>query len=90
MIHNDNKQMFYQKGNAFFAFNFHPTRSYEGLFLPVQEEGEYEVILSSDDFCYGGHGRIAHQRYSTVKSADGRTGILVYLPSRTAMVLQKV
>ena len=90
MIHNDHKQMFFQRGDGFFAFNFHPTRSYEGLFLPVQEAGEYEVILSSDDICYGGYGRIAHQRYSTVQNADGRIGILVYLPSRTAMALRKV
>ena len=90
MLHNDNKQLFYQKGDAFFAFNFHPTRSYEGLFLPVPEAGEYEVLLSTDDYCYGGFGRIAHQRYSTITGADGKTGIVLYLPSRTAVALQKL
>jgi hypothetical protein len=44
--------------------------------------------MSTDDYCYGGHGRIWHQRYSTVEK-DGKTGILLYLPSRTAVVLKK-
>ncbi len=90
MIHNDDKLMVYSKGNAIFAFNFHPTRSYEGLFLPMPDEGEYQVILSTDDFCYGGNGRVYHQSYSTIKNADGKVGIKVYLPSRTAVVLKKV
>jgi 1,4-alpha-glucan branching enzyme len=89
MMHNDKKLMFYQKGNAYFAFNFHPMGSYEGLFLPVPEEGQYQVVMSTDDYCYGGHGRIHHNTYETVQNPDGRIGIKVYLPSRTAMVLTK-
>ncbi len=89
MLHNDDKLMFYQKGQGFFAFNFHPTRSYEGRFLPVPE-GTYQVIMSTDDFCYGGQGRIHHTAYETKKNEHGQTGIQLYLPSRTALVLCKV
>ena len=87
LLDNTRKILFYKKGNAFFAFNFHPSRSYEGLFLPVEEEGSYQVIQSSDDYCYGGYGRIHHISYEAKKNADGKLGIQVYLPSRTAMVL---
>ena len=90
MLHNEEKTVVYSKGDALFAFNFHPVRSYEGLFLPMPEEGEYQVLMSSDDFCYGGFGRIYHQSYSTIKNADGKVGIKLYLPSRTAVVLRKV
>ena len=90
MLHNDNKQLFYKKGEGYFAFNFHPTRSYEGMFLPVPEMGQYQVIMSTDDFCYGGQGRIHHQVYNTVQNTDGKIGIQLYLPSRTALVLKKV
>ena len=90
MLHNDDKTLVYSKGDALFAFNFHPVRSYEGLFLPMPEEGEYQVLMSSDDYCYGGSGRIYHQSYSTTKNADGKVGIQLYLPSRTAVVLRKV
>ena len=87
-LHNERKTLVYKKGGAIFGFNFHPWRSYEGNFLPVPEAGEYEVVMSTDDYCFGGHGRIYHQTYSTVEK-DGKTGILMYLPSRTAVVLKK-
>jgi len=87
-LDNHAKVLVYQKGNALFGFNVHPWRSYADCFLPVTEEGEYEVILTSDDFCFGGHGRIWHQTY-TADYADGALGIRLYLPSRTAVVLRK-
>ena len=89
LLDNDRKVLFYKKGNAWFAFNFHPYQSYEGLFLPVEEEGSYQVIQSTDDYCYGGQGRIHHLAYETKKDENKKTGIQVYLPSRTAMVLIK-
>ena len=82
------KTLVYKKGGGIFAFNFHPVNSYEGCFLPMAEPGEYDVVMSTDDFCFGGHGRIYHQSYSTVEQ-EGRVGILLYLPSRTAVMLRK-
>jgi hypothetical protein len=45
--------------------------------------------MSSDDYCYGGHGRVAHMDYIT-EELDGKPGIRIYLPNRTAIVLKKV
>jgi len=87
-LHNRDKVLVYQKGSAVLAFNLHPTDSYEGYFLPMPEAGEYEIVMSTDDFRFGGFGRIYHQRYSTMEE-DGRIGIRLYLPSRTAAVLKK-
>ncbi len=89
MLHNDCKTLFYRKGSAYFAFNFHPTNSYEGLFLPVPEQGTYRVIMTTDDYCYGGQGRIYHQGYEAAENAHGQLGIQMYLPSRTAAVIVK-
>ena len=47
------------------------------------------MIMSTDDFCYGGFGRVYHQRYSTV-TENGNFGIKLYLPNRTAVVLLRV
>jgi len=88
-LHNDRKTLVYEKGSTVFGFNFHPWRSYDGLFLPVSEEGTYQVILSTDDYCFGGHGRIFHQSYTT-EEEHGQRGIRLYLPSRTAVVLKKI
>ena len=88
-LDNGAKTLVYQKGSGIFAFNFHPVNSYEGCFVPVPEVGEYEVVMSTDDLCFGGHGRVWHQRYATIQK-EGKTGILLYLPSRTAVVLRKI
>ncbi len=88
-LDNRDKVLVYQKGGGVLAFNFHPTNSYEGCFLVMPEPGEYRVVMSTDDFCYGGFGRIYHQKYTTLEE-NGRTGIRLYLPSRTAAVLKKV
>ena len=87
-LDNHAKVLVYQKGNALFAFNFHPWRSYADCFLPVTEPGDYDVILASDDGCFGGHGRIYHQTYRADQLDDG-LGLRIYLPSRTAVVLRK-
>ena len=88
--HQGDKVLIYQRGGAVFAFNLHPSASYTGYFVPVPEEGEYRVILSSDEPRYGGQGRISTtQTYQAKKQPDGRIGFQIYLPSRTAVVLKK-
>ena len=88
-LDNHKKTLVYEKGGLLFGYNFHPWRSYDGFFLPVPEEGTYQVIMSTDDFRFAGHGRIWHQSYDTVLR-DGVPGIRIYLPSRTAAILKKV
>ncbi len=88
-LDNTAKTLVYQKGNGLFAFNFHPTASYQGLFLPVTEPGDYTVVLATDDYCFGGQGRIYHQTYTAAEDENGRLGIRLYLPCRTAVVLKK-
>ena len=89
-LSNSEMLLVYRKGTGIFAFNFHPHKSYEGFFLPVEAPGDYQVLLSSDDFCFGGHGRVHHLRYTARTEPDGRTGFRIYLPNRTAVVLKPV
>ena len=89
LVHNGDNVLAYQKGGATFVFNFDPSRSYDGYLVPVAEEGEYQVILSTDDYCYGGHGRVYHMTYTAAKQPDGKIGFMMYLPNRTAVVLKK-
>ena len=90
LVNNEDNVIAYRKGKALFFFNFDPSRSYDGYFVPVPEAGEYQVLLSSDDYCYGGDGRIYHQLYTATKTAGGKYGFRIYLPSRTAIVFRKV
>ena len=88
-LDNGAKTLAYQKGKGIFAFNLHPENSYDGFFLPVNEPGAYQVVLSTDDFCFGGQGRIHHNTYEAVFQ-NGAYGVQLYLPCRTAVVLQKI
>ena len=90
LIHENDKILSFKKGNTVLCFNFNPTKSFEGYFIPC-EEGEYKLILSSDDSTFGGYSRVSHEnRYFTEKLPDGRVGIRCYLPTRTAIALKKV
>jgi len=88
-LDNTAKTLVYQKGNALFAFNFHPTNSYDGCVIPTPEEGDYQVVMSTDDYCFGGQGRIWHETYAA-ETIDGKPAIRLYLPSRTAVVLKRI
>ena len=88
LVHNGDNVMAYTKGDAMFIFNFDPNRCYDGYLIPTAAEGDYQVIMSTEDYCYGGYGRIAHTTYTATKQPDGRIGFQVYLPNRSAMVLK--
>ncbi len=91
-IHDSDKVIIYSKGKEhIFAFNFHPTNSFEGYFVPVLEEGEYKVILSTDDAAFGGSARTdGSYTYKTHKLEDGRVGFFCYLPQRCAIAFKKI
>ncbi len=85
------KTLVYERRSTVFAFNFHPTESLTGYFIPVSKPGRYQVILSTDESRFGGHDRISTSYvYTAEQQPDGRLGFPVYLPSRTAMVLSRV
>ena len=88
LLDNSKKVLAYGKKDAIFAFNFHPENAYQEVFIPLYEPGEYDVVMSTDDFCFGGFGRVYHQRYSAFQK-EGVWGIQIYLPPRTATVLRK-
>jgi len=84
------KLLVYKKGQGVFALNLHPNVSLDGCMIRVPAAGRYQVVLSSDDFDFGGSGRIHHNTYKAQKQPDGTYAIQAYLPSRTAMVLKKI
>ena len=84
---NDQVIAFYRKG-LLFAFNFNATQSFTGVRVPVPNNADYEVRLSSDDAVYGGQDRIAHIEYKAIE-VDGKYYVDLYLPARTAVVLKE-
>ena len=78
--------VFYRNG-LIFAFNFSPSNSLTNVLVPIFDEKDYEIALCSDDFMYGGEGRVHHITYPS-KKFNNQNFIELYLPARTAIVLK--
>ncbi len=85
VIHEDDKVLIYQKGNTVFAFNFHPEKSFDGYPIPVPD-GQYKVILSTDDGVFGGFDRVDTKARYEAENGSFRC----YLPNRAAIVFKKI
>lgn len=89
-LHNDDKIIMYTKGDLAFVFNFHPEKSFEGYFVPVEKDGYYKPILSSDDGVFGGYSRVdTEQKYKAYTTPAGWIGFNCYLPNRSVIVFKK-
>ena len=92
-VHCDDKVLVFKRGDLIFAFNFHPTKSDEDYFITIPK-GKYKVLMNSDEERFGGQGRISEKQVFVTKTKTKnkvkKTGILVYLPCRTAMVLKQI
>ncbi|KAG5018163.1 hypothetical protein JHK87_014018 [Glycine soja] len=48
----------FERGDLIFVFNFHPENTYEGYKVGCDLPGKYRVVLDSDAWEFGGHGRV--------------------------------
>ena len=86
----DDKVLIFIRSDTLFAFNFHPESSYSDYVFEAQA-GNYQMILTTEDPRFGGHGRLTpDQLHFTFSEKDKDTSshrLSLYLPSRTAVVL---
>jgi 1,4-alpha-glucan branching enzyme len=90
MVHEENKLVVYRRGPLVFAFNFHPTRSYPDLRIPVPDPTDYVLILDTDESRFDGFARVAPGMaypYEKVPTHQRQQSIRMYLPNRSAQVL---
>ena len=89
-IHEDDKVIAFERNGLVFVFNFSPNREYTDYTIPVSHGVDHAVLFTSDDFRYGGYGRMRHDDLSAF--VPGREGnyVSLYLPSRTCVVLRPV
>ncbi|MBC8107001.1 MAG: alpha amylase C-terminal domain-containing protein [Anaerolineae bacterium] len=89
-IHEDQKQLIYRRGPLVFIFNFHPTNSYSDWRIPVPDPIDYQMILSTDNKDFAGHGLVQeNQRFvwQPIPTHGRKQSIQVYVPARSAIVL---
>ncbi len=91
--HNDDKIMVIERAGLIFVFNFHPLRSFKNYQIHFTP-GKYQMIFHSDLLEFGGHDRLKPGQIHFTQMQSANDGIFhfisLYLPSRTAMVLQSV
>ncbi len=90
------KVLIFKRKSSIFAFNFNPNESFAdyGFGCPL---GKYNLVLSSDDVGFGGFGRLggrAEEHFTIGEhSPNGPdwcdSTLKIYLPARTAIVLDK-
>ena len=90
-IDNDRKIIAFRNKDIVYIFNFHPTDSYESFAVPIHDVGQFRVVMDTDEERFGGAGRISHSYvYNTERLAGtDYDGIKIYIPSRTALALEK-
>ena len=86
-LHEDDKVIAFERGGLVFVFNFAPEKSYEGYVIPVSAGEDHDVLFTSDDYKYGGFGRIAHESVSAYVPGREGNNLRLYLPARTCIVL---
>ncbi|MFV0289272.1 MAG: alpha-amylase family glycosyl hydrolase [Mangrovibacterium sp.] len=78
-----------ERSEFLIVLNFNPTQSFAGYGIPL-DKSTWEVLFDSDEFRFGGQGRIAHMEHKTQHDENTELNYLnLYLPSRTATVLKR-
>ena len=90
-IDNDRKIIAFRNKDIVYVFNFHPTDSYESFALPIHDQGQFKVVMDTDEQRFGGLSRISHSYVYNSERLAGTDydGIKIYIPSRTALALEK-
>ena len=80
-----NQCLQFERGNLIFAMNLSPNQSVADYQFPVDQQGSYELILSSDDKEFGGHTRVD----GSIDYHAPKGRLSIYLPCRSALVFKK-
>lgn len=90
-LDNDRKVIAFRNKEIIYIFNFHPTNSYESFAIPIHDTGKFRKVLDTDESRFGGLDRISHSCIYTAEKLEctDYDGIKIYIPSRTAIALEK-
>ena len=88
----DDQILAFKRGKYVFVFNFNCEKSFSdyGILAP---EGEYAVVLDTDDKQFGGYGNVDDKQTHLTKheplyAEDHKGWLMLYLPARSAQVLK--
>ena len=89
----NDKILSYMRGKFVYVYNFSPDRSYEGYGITVPPAAKFRHLFDTDEKRFGGQGRIAKAYVYTpetvISNGEYVQQIKLYLPARSAVVLEK-
>lgn len=90
---NGDQVLAFQRKDFIFVFNFNPVTSFSDYGI-LTTPGEYKIILNTDDAAFGGFGSIDnnvthHTIVDPLYAKEKKEWLKLYLPARTAIILQK-
>jgi len=89
-VDEENKTIAFERNHLIFVFNFHSSNSIPDYKFPVPKSGEYRLILNSDDFAFGGHGRIDPNTTYISRNDGSGNKLSIYNTNRTAQVFKRI
>ncbi len=93
-IDEENMTMVFTRGELLFVFNWHPTRSIADYTIPLNVEGKYVAILSTDEPRFGGADcqdmDIEHHSFIYDEDESSTPHLNIYNTSRTATIYRRV
>lgn len=92
-IDNDRKILVFKKDVLIFIFNFNSHISFSNFSFPTNDIHTYRAVFDSDSAEFGGHSRVSHDvtyKSSPLGEFENKTGITIYSPNRTCIVLKQI
>jgi 1,4-alpha-glucan branching enzyme len=92
-LHEKDKILAFERKTLIFIFNFHPIQSFSDYMFNAPP-GKYKMILNTDEARFGGKNRLekdqVHFTNYTAKTDKDHHLISLYLPNRTALILEPI
>jgi 1,4-alpha-glucan branching enzyme len=86
---NYDQVLIYNRAGLIFIYNFNPFKSFPDYGFEC-EEGEYKVVLSSDNRRYLGHSRLDDSMTYPTHKIDKKDFLKLYIPNRTCIILENI
>jgi 1,4-alpha-glucan branching enzyme len=86
---NYDQVLIFERAGLIFIFNFNPFRSYPHYGFECKK-GSYRVVLNTDNPAFSGFGRTDDTIIFETHTQNKKHYLMIYVPSRTAMVLKRV
>lgn len=88
-VDDEEKLLAFGRGRLLFVLNFHLAHSHKAFPIPVEDAGEYQMVLDSDHQMFGGQGQLSALSLSRNSSLERRNGtfhLVLSIPSLSAQV----